>query len=192
MSLRRKGNLFIISGPSGAGKGTLVNRLLSRVPDAWCSVSATTRQPRDNEQDGASYHFVSDAHFQNLVESGGLLEWSSHFSNCYGTPKQDVLDSLESGHQVILEIDVDGAEQIKNTIPESILIFIEPPSVEELERRLKVRGSETQEQCDERRDRVSKELECKSRYNHIIINDDLDKAEDELVSIIDKYANNKE
>lgn len=192
MPLCRKGNLFVISGPSGAGKGTLVRRVLSQVPDAWCSVSVTTRNPRPREADGSSYHFVSVKEFQKLINADGFLEWSKHFSSYYGTPKEPVVSHLEAGCQVILEIDVEGAEQIKKLMPEAVLIFIDPPSLEELERRLKVRGSETQEQCQERRDRVGKELERKSRYNHIVVNDDLNKAQDELVRIIDEYANNKE
>lgn len=192
MTSRRKGNLFIISGPSGAGKGTLVRRLLSRVPDAWFSISATTRSKRPREIADVSYHFVSDEEFQNLVEKDGFLEWSKHFSSCYGTPKEPVEQHIRAGDQVILEIDVEGAQQVKNVIPDAVLIFIEPPSLDELERRLSKRGSETQQQCKERRERVEKELSHKARYNHIIINDDIKTAEDELVALIDEYANNKE
>lgn len=188
----RKGNLFIISGPSGAGKGTLVKELLSRVPDVWFSVSATTREMRPGEVDGKNYFFLSRDQFQDLIDNDGLLEYSQHFSNYYGTPLAPVLEHIKEGKQVILEIDVKGALQVKEKAPYAKLIFIEPPSLEELKRRLIGRGTETPEQIEERINRVNEELSLRTRYNHCIVNDDLDIACNELTEFIDKYAHQNE
>ena len=188
----RKGNLFIISGPSGAGKGTLVKELLSRVPDVWFSVSATTREMRPGELEGVNYYFLTHDQFQNLIDNDGLLEYSEHFSNFYGTPLAPVLEHMKRGKQVILEIDVKGALQVKEKAPYAKLIFIEPPSLEELKRRLIGRGTETPKQIEERISRVNEELGLKTRYNHSIVNDDLDIACNELVEFIDLYAHQNE
>ena len=188
----RKGNLFIISGPSGAGKGTLVKELLSRVPDVWFSVSATTREMRPGEVDGKNYFFLSRDQFQDLIDNDGLLEYSQHFSNYYGTPLAPVLEHIKEGKQVVLEIDVKGALQVKEKAPYAKLIFIEPPSLEELKRRLIGRGTETPEQIEERISRVNEELSLRTRYNHCIVNDDLDIACNELTEFIDKYAHQNE
>lgn len=185
---QRKGNLFIISGPSGAGKGTLVKELQSRVPDVWVSVSATTRQPRAGEVEGKSYYFRSTEEFKDLIKNEGLLEYSQHFSHYYGTPLEPVLAHIEDGKQVILEIDVEGALQVQKKAPYACLIFIEPPSVQELRRRLEERGTESPQQIEERISRVNKELALKTRYNHVIVNDNLNSACVELVSLIDTYA----
>jgi len=184
----RKGNLFIISGPSGAGKGTLVKEILSRVPDAWLSVSATTRSMRPGEVEGISYSYVSYEQFQTLIDTGGLLEYSKHFSNYYGTPKAPVEEHIAAGKQVILEIDVNGARQVQEITPYAVTIFVEPPSVAELKSRLIKRGTESPEQIEERINRVNGELEHKARYNYTVVNDDLSQACDELAAIIDSHA----
>ena len=142
----RTGNLFIISGPSGAGKGTLVRELVSRVEDLWVSVSVTTRAPRPGEREGIEYFFISDAEFDGLVSSGGLLEWAEVHGNRYGTPTAAVREQVAAGRQVVLEIDPQGAFQVKSLVEGSILIFVMPPSLEELQRRLAGRGSETEAQ----------------------------------------------
>jgi len=185
----RVGNLFVISGPSGAGKGTLLSRVLERIPDAWVSVSATTRKPRPGEVDGLHYFFLDTDHFKSLVEQGGFLEWAQVHDNYYGTLKRSVLDHINAGEQVILEIDVQGAFQVRKALPEAHLVFIEPPSLEELERRLRQRGTETEDVISSRMKTAEVELGQKMEYDVQVVNDDLEQAVDELVAIINSFAN---
>ena len=185
----RVGNLFVISGPSGAGKGTLLSRVLERIPDAWVSVSATTRKPRPGEVDGLHYFFLDTDHFKSLVEQGGFLEWAQVHDNYYGTLKRSVLDHINAGEQVILEIDVQGAFQVRKALPEAHLVFIEPPSLEELERRLRQRGTETEDVISSRMKTAEVELAQKMEYDIQVVNDDLEQAVDELVDIINSFAN---
>lgn len=188
----RKGNLFIISGPSGAGKGTLVRELLGRVPDLWVSVSVTTRAPRPGEVEGRHYFFIPDRRFDELAADGGLLEWAEVHGNRYGTPRAAVSQKVAEGRQVVLEIDPQGAFQVKKLAPESVLVFIMPPSWEELQRRLEGRGSETKAQVERRLETAKRELELVGDYDHVVINDDVLRATEELVRIIDSYANQPE
>lgn len=188
----RKGNLFIVSGPSGAGKGTLVDVLRKRVKDLWVSVSVTTREPRPGERDGEHYRFISVAEFDSLVAENGLLEWAEVHGNRYGTPRADVEDMIRSGHQVILEIDPQGAFQILDVLPDTVLVFIVPPSVEELGRRLRGRGSETDEQVKTRMQTAEREMTLVGKYDHVVINDDVQRAADALEDIIDRYADDEE
>jgi len=188
----RRGNLFIISGPSGAGKGTLVRELVGRVPDAWVSVSVTTRTPRAGELEGREYFFVSDEEFDRLIATGGLLEWAEVHGNRYGTPRSAVEGEVASGRQVILEIDPQGAFQVKSLVEASVLVFVMPPSWEELQRRLEGRGSESKGQVETRLQTAKRELELVGEYDHVVLNDDVPRATDELVGIIDSYANRPE
>ena len=184
----RKGNLFVISGPSGAGKGTLVALLISAVPDAWVSVSATTRKPREGEIDGESYYFVSRDEFMNMAANDELLEWAEYSGNCYGTPVSRVREHMALGNQVILEIDVQGAFQVREKIPEAKLIFIEPPSLEELERRLRSRNTEDENVIRSRLQAAKVELSRKEEYDIQLVNDDLDQASEALVSYVNENA----
>ena len=184
----RTGNLFVISGPSGAGKGTLVARLLERVPDTWVSVSATTRKPREGEVDGVHYFFLSREQFDDLVEHDGFLEWATYSGNSYGTLRAAVEQHMQSGEQVILEIEVQGAEQVKSKIPEAHLVFIEPPSLEVLEQRLRGRGTESEEDVQKRLSAAQMELSRKNEYDYVLVNDDLARAADELVEFVNACA----
>jgi guanylate kinase len=169
-----------------------VNELVHRVPDVWVSISATTREPRPGEVDGVDYHFVSPEHFQQLADTGGLLEWAQVHENCYGTPREAVERMVAQGRQVILEIDPQGAFQVKGKIPESVLVFVKAPSFEELERRLEHRGSETPEQVATRLETARQELELVGKYDHVVINDDVSRAVAELVDIIESHAQRQE
>lgn len=184
----RTGNLFIVSGPSGAGKGTLVRALLARVPDLWLSVSATTRAPRPGEVEGTHYFFLTRKEFERKVETGGFLEWAEVHGNKYGTPRDSVQRAIDAGRQVILEIDPQGAQQVKERMPASVLVFIEAPDMEELKRRLKGRGSETPEQIETRMATAIREMELAGMYDFVITNDDVARATNELVRIIDMFA----
>ena len=188
----RRGNLFIISGPSGAGKGTLVRAIEGRIPDIWVSVSVTTRVPRRREVEGRHYFFVSPAEFDKMACEGGLLEWAEVHGNRYGTPREAVEAKVAEGRQVILEIDPQGAFQVKATRPESILVFILPPSLDELLARLVRRGSETEAQVETRLETARRELELVGEYDHVVLNDDVSRAADELVTIVNSHADPKE
>ncbi|MBQ9691301.1 MAG: guanylate kinase [Eggerthellaceae bacterium] len=185
----RKGNLFVISGPSGAGKGTIVNEAMCRVSDAWLSISATTRAPRDGEQEGIHYFFVTDAEFDSMIESGALLEWAHVHGKRYGTPRTVVEKHIASGEQVILEIDVQGALRVKEVYPQAFLIFIEPPGLVELKRRLVMRGSENEIEGALRLRNAVEELSLKDNYDVSFVNDDLNTCVNDVVEYINKNAN---
>lgn len=185
----RLGNLFVISGPSGTGKGTLLSKVIERIPDAWVSVSATTRNPRPGEEEGVHYYFLDKDHFLELVNHDGFLEWAKVHDNYYGTLKKSVLEHMKAGEQVILEIDVQGALQIRNVIPEAHLVFIEPPSLEELERRLRSRGTESDDVISSRMKTAEVELAQKMEYDIQVVNDDLEQAVNELTAVINSFAN---
>ncbi len=176
--------LLVLSGPSGVGKGTVVKQLLKR-GNYSLSVSCTTRSPRAGEKDGEAYFFIGKDEFLETIERGGFLEYSNHFENYYGTPEKFVQDKLETS-DVILEIEVDGALQVKKSHPAAVLIMILPPSVDELRARLKKRGSETSDKIEERIKRMDYEISKKSQYDYVVINDDLNKTVEEIENIIEK------
>ena len=186
--MSRKGNLFVISGPSGAGKGTLVARLLEMVPDTWVSVSCTTRSPRAGELEGVHYYFKTRDEFMGLAENGGLLEWAEYSGNCYGTPRQVVEQRMAEGAQVILEIDMQGGFQIRQKLPQAHLVCLEPPSMEVLEARLRGRGTETEEAISARIEAARLELSRKMEYDYLLVNDDLDVAAQKLADYVNKMA----
>lgn len=181
-----RGNLIVIAGPSGVGKGKLVKELLARDPDGLVvSISATTRSPRPDEVDGVDYFFVDEAGFDRLIADGDLLEWAEVFGgNRYGTPRGFVEWRRSAGTDVILEIDVQGAAQVREQVPDAILILLEPPSLEELERRLRGRGTEKDRHIEERLAKAERELEQAPWFHHRVVNDQVARAADEVAAII--------
>ena len=179
------GKLFIISGPSAVGKGTIVKRITDSDENIRVSVSATTREPREGETEGVSYYFMTDGEFQKSVKEGGFLEHASVHGHYYGTPKAPVMSQLEEGHDVILEIDVQGAMQVKESCPEGVFIFILPPSLEELRSRILHRGTESQEDIEIRMNAAEKELEYLPHYDYCVVNEDLDKAVESVKKIME-------
>lgn len=176
--------VFVISGPSGAGKGTLTEILLKRVPSLTRSVSATTRKPRPGEAHGVDYYFLAEDEFKKHIERGDFLEWATVHGNFYGTLKSAVDKELAAGKDVVMVIDVQGAASIKEKMPEAILIFIEPPSMEELIQRLTLRNTETDAELQERLKNAEKEMELAKNYDYVVINDEVERAVDELVNIV--------
>lgn len=179
-----KGKLFVVSGPSGAGKGTICKNILDQERNIELSVSMTTRAPREGEINNVHYSFVEKAEFEKLIEEGGFMEYANVYGNFYGTPRARVLELLEKGVDVILEIDVQGALQVKQNYPEGVFIFILPPSLEELKRRIIGRGSETEETLARRLGEALNEISRIDNYDYKVINEDLDVAIDRVRSII--------
>lgn len=179
-----KGKLYVVSAPSGCGKGTILSEVLKNNDNLFYSVSATTRCPRDGEEDGVNYYFLSVEDFKKEIENGGMLEYAQFCDNYYGTPKQKVLDKLNKGIDVILEIETNGAMQIKKAMSEAILIFILPPSVSELRRRLNKRGTEKQDIIDKRVNKAEAEIKKACEYDYIMINDELEKAIEDFEAIL--------
>jgi guanylate kinase len=174
----------VISGPSGVGKGTVVRRLLARHPELSLSISATTRRPRPTELDGVDYFFVSAEGFDELLGGDELLEWAEVFGARYGTPLGPVEVARNDGRDVILEIDVQGSRQVKDRIRDAILVFLEPPSLEELERRLRARATEDDARITLRLATAAREMEQRSWFDHVVVNDDLERATEQLEAII--------
>lgn len=183
--IKTRGKLYIISGPSGTGKGTICSRIMEE-RKLSLSISMTTRAPRDGEKDGQSYYFVTKEEFENKVKEDKMLEYAKVFDNYYGTPKDKVISRLERGIDVILEIDIQGGLQVRSKMPEdSVLIFILPPSLEELKNRLNSRGTESIEAIEKRLSKALDEIRFIGEYDYYIVNDDLEKAVGEALSIVD-------
>ncbi len=179
-----RGHLFVLSAPSGAGKSTLIDRTCRELPDIWHSISATTRPRRDYEEDGIHYFFLEKPDFEEMITRNEFLEWARVFEECYGTPAEAVDAHLAGGDDVIMDLDVQGALQVKRKRAEASLVFVMPPSLDELAKRLAHRASETGEDVKYRLSRAEEEMAQNHRYDHVIINDDLDAAFCELKKII--------
>lgn len=174
------GRLTVLTGPSGVGKGTLVRLLLERHPQIWLSVSATTRAPRQGEEEGRSYFFLSRPAFEQQVAEGGLLEWAEFAGNLYGTPRQPVEERLAQGHPVLLEIELEGARQVRRSFPAGFQVFLEPPSFIELERRIRGRGTDSDEAIQRRLERARVELAAAPEFDARLVNGELETALAEL------------
>ncbi|MGB0095368.1 MAG: guanylate kinase [Solirubrobacteraceae bacterium] len=176
--------MFVITGPSGVGKGTLIRGLLERVPQLELSVSATTRLPRPGERDGVDYHFLTPEEFERHVEAGDFVEHAVYSGNRYGTLCSELERRLSAGVPVVLEIEVEGARQVREAMPDAVAVFIAPPSIEALRARLVGRGTDDPGQVDARLRTAVRELEAKPEFGHVIVNDRLEQATDELAGIL--------
>jgi guanylate kinase len=177
-------HLIVFTGPSGVGKGTILKALLVRHPELHVSVSATTRSPRANEIDGTHYYFLSRSQFEAMVAQGEFLEWAEFAGNLYGTPRQPLLDRMANGERVILEIELEGARQVRETAPDAFQIFITPPSIEELEARIRRRGQDTEEAIARRLERARIEIASADEFDVQILNDDFDLAVQRLEAVL--------
>ena len=178
------GRLTVLSGPSGVGKGSVIAAVRSRHPQVWLSVSVTTRVPRPGEQDGVEYHFVDAAEYDRMVAAGELLEHASYAGSSYGTPLRPVVDRLAQGTPTLLEIELQGARQVKRAMPEAHLVFLAPPSFEELARRLTGRGTEDPATVRGRLDTARIELAAEDEFEAVVVNDDVERAADALVALL--------
>ncbi len=179
-----QGKLIVITGPSGVGKGTIVKFLLTNNPQIFVSISATTRSPRHGEVDGVNYYFLSRQKFQQMIEDGELLEWAEYAGNYYGTPKKPVIEGIQPGKTILLEIEVLGARQIQKNFPSATRILILPPSFDELETRLRGRGNDNQEAIVKRLAKAKEEIDVKDEFDYQIVNDHLQKAVNQVETII--------
>lgn len=183
--MKSEGKLFVISGPSGAGKGTLIKKILSVYPDLLYSVSLTTRKRRNEEEEGKEYFFVSEEEFKKKIKKGELLEWAKVYRDYYGTPAEFIYKNIKKGKDIILEVDVQGAKKIKRKMKNrAILIFIKPPSISELKNRILKRGDNNKEEISLRLKTARKELKEIENYDYLVINDKIEEAFDLLQSII--------
>lgn len=178
-----EGLLFVVSGPSGAGKGTICKRLKDKL-NIDLSVSMTTREPRPGEAEGVSYHYVTKDKFTKILDEGGFMEYALVFGNYYGTPKESVMQSLKKGRDVVLEIDIQGAMQIRKTSPDAVFIFILPPSMSELRKRITGRGSETEDAINMRLGKALKEVSYIDKYDYCVVNGELNEAVERVAAII--------
>lgn len=193
--MSEKGILVVVSGFSGAGKGTLMRELLGRYPDQYAlSISATTRKPRTGEEHGREYFFVSAGEFEAMIREEALIEYACYVGNYYGTPRSYVEEQMEAGRDVILEIEIQGALKVKERFPDTLLLFVTPPDAGELERRLRGRGTETEEVIRERLKRAVEEAESMESYDYILVNDELNVCTEQMHGLIRtqhyKTANN--
>lgn len=181
---KKQGLLIVLSGPSGSGKNTVCDMAKEVMPNIWESVSMTSRKPRKGEVDGKDYYFVSEEEFEKNIEDGKMLEHAKFAGNYYGTPRESVQKQLDAGKDVLLVIEIQGALQIKEKIPQALFVFLLPPSMKELKRRLRMRKTETEEKLMERFETAYKEINELSKYNYVIVNDKADEAARKLEAII--------
>ncbi|WP_326909280.1 guanylate kinase [Sedimentibacter sp. MB31-C6] len=184
-----KGLLIVISGPSGSGKGTICKRLLKQMKDISISVSATTRKPRVGEVEGVNYYFIDKKEFEKRIEQNKFLEYAKVYGNYYGTPKEKALEQIESGNDVILEIDIQGALQVKDNYPDGVFIFIMPPSLRELKNRIEGRGTDSKEVIAKRMESACEELNYAFQYDYVVLNDEVEAATDKIRHIISAEKN---
>lgn len=187
--MKKKGLLVVVSGPSGAGKGTICKNFIELNKEMLLSISSTTRNPRENEIDGVNYNFITKQDFEDLIGTDSLLEYVHVFGNYYGTPKKWVLECIEKGKDVLLEIEIVGAMKVKEKYPDAILVFVLPPSLKELKNRIITRGTETIEQIENRMARAMQEIKTIEKYDYFIFNDNLTRAVDDLEAIISAEKN---
>ncbi|MCL2822326.1 MAG: guanylate kinase [Firmicutes bacterium] len=185
LNQKTSGLMFVLSGPSGVGKGTVYNIVLEKIPQIKRSISVTTRSPRQGEIDGVNYHFKSLEQYQQLLSEGAFLETAAVFDNHYGTLKAPVFDIIDDGFYIMFEIDVEGAKQIKNAYPDCIQIFLMPPDIAELESRLRGRGTESEEGIKTRLGGARREMEQFELFDYVVVNNDLNEAVGQILSIID-------
>jgi guanylate kinase len=177
--------LTVLSGPTAVGKGTIMAEMRRRAPDVWISISATTRAPRPGEVDGVHYYFLTPERFDELIRTGQMLEWALvHGSNCYGTPREPVERELAAGRPVFLELDLQGARQVREAMPDARFVFLAPPTWDELVRRLVGRGTETPEERERRLTTAREELAAVDEFDHVVVNDDVERATDELLTLM--------
>lgn len=182
--MSKKGLILIVSGPSGCGKGTVLHEVLGSREDVYYSISATTRAPRPGEENGVHYHFITKEDFEKLIAEDAMLEHAEYCGNYYGTPKQPILDHYAAGDMVILEIEVQGAKQVMEKLPQAVSLFIAPPDLEVLEHRLRKRGTEEEETIQKRLAQAKEELTHLSDYDYVIVNAALEDAVDDLQAIL--------
>ncbi len=180
----KQGRLIVISGPSGTGKGSIIKKVMERWPAAEFSISMTTRGKREGEEHGVHYYFATREEFEATIEDGGFLEWADVFGNYYGTPKAPVEKRLAEGADIILDIDIQGGMNVRKAMPGAVLIFILPPSIKELRRRLEHRGTDAQDVIEKRLAKALTEIGTAREYDYVVVNDDLDVAAEQVLSIV--------
>ena len=188
---RKEGILIIVSAPSGCGKSTVLRALMEKRKNLRFSVSATTRKPREGEVDGVDYYFISREEFERMIEEGAFLEHAEYVGNCYGTPREAVERQMKDGYDVYLDIDVQGALQVKQQRPETLMVFLMPPSMEELERRLVNRGTNTPEEIRARLEAAERECAATDAFDYIVVNDIVERAVNEISDLIDSVKSGK-
>ena len=182
--MKNQKKLIILTGPSGVGKGTVVKEILSKDKNIWLSISATTREPREGEMEGENYYFLNQENFKEMIAQNLLLEWAQFAGNYYGTPLSSVDEKIKKGFTVLLEIEVEGARQIKNKFPNSLSIFLLPPDKEELERRIRNRGTEKEEAIKKRLSRANYEISVSNQFDFALINHDVDETAKKIIKFI--------